>query len=323
MIEDGRACEVLHDDAEWDGIDEVYVYMGMEYNGSPNMFDGLSPRVFERMDRFVKNSGRLPYKTIEAEVTDLFLRRMRVRVGNKTTDARATPEWIESLVASLRGLPKVTQHDLAPRRALVVGDSHSIACWRKGAYCKRMDGKTMRGLSKTLVADALEYVGRHPVESVTVCAGNIDVRHHLFREHGGVSPKDYLEETLVGLVAQVRALQKDHGVLDIELTHALPVEDESRHLRKSVCLDGSPFTGSRQQRAEMVEHLNGRLDEIAAENGWRVFAWPKEWYVMADRDPKWFFTKMEKPYSVHLSREFYRWQASPPASVSVADEVFG
>lgn len=311
LIAQGYECDVLHDEAPWDGYDEIWIYFGMEFTGAPNMFDGLSSKVFERMDRFVQNKGKIPFRVIEAEVTDLFLRRMRIRINNGTTDPRATSDWILSICDALTGLPKVTQHDLAPKNALVIGDSHTMAVWRPEAYIKRMDGKTLRSLSRTLPEDAREYTERYDIRSMTVYAGNIDIRHHLFRPHGEpatIDPEGYLEETLQRLTETIRGM----GIPDVELVHALPVEDESRHLRQSVCLEGSPFTGSRQERARIADHFNKRIDAIAAENGWRVYLWPKEWYLKTEEDPKWFFTKMEKPYSVHLSREFYRWTATAP-----------
>jgi hypothetical protein len=88
---------------------------------------------------------------LEHQIKDLFLRRMRVRIGNKTTDERATKEWIETLFGVFSNLETTDQHDLKPRRSLVIGDSHTISVWRPGSYIKRMDGKTLRGLSKTLL----------------------------------------------------------------------------------------------------------------------------------------------------------------------------
>lgn len=312
LIEDGHEVRVLHDGEGWDGgYDAIDIYWGMEFNGSPNMFDGLSPAVFDRMDRFVQYSGKIAYSNLDVDIGDLFLRRMRVRVTNKnkSTDPRATHEWIEKLFGSLSGLPKLTQLDLEPREGLVIGDSHSLSVWRPGAYCKRMDGKTLRGLSKTLTEDARPFVERsQKLRWMTIYAGNIDIRHHLLRPRTDyVDWKEYLDDTLASLVRKITEMKLDA----VELVHALPIEDESRHLRKSVCLEGSPFTGTRGSRTCVMRYFNERIDEICAENGWDVFRWPDHWYEMTDADPKWFFNVMEKPYSVHLSREFYRWKTTP------------
>ena len=334
LLEDGNECDVLHDCAPWDGYDQVWIYCGMEFNGQPNMFDGLSGKVFDRMDRFVQNRATIPYKLIETPVEAIFRRRMRIRVGNPTTDPRATAEWIESICDTLQGTPLVTQHALnTPKEALVIGDSHALSVWRPGAYCKRMDGKTLRGLSQSLPEDAKEFTSKYPIKSMTVCAGNIDIRHHLFRKE---SPKAYLGETLERLEETVKRME----IPDVELVGALPIEDESRHLRKSVCLEGSKFSGSWAERTGIARHFNDEVAAMAARNGWRTWFWPEEWWTETARDPKWFFTRMEKPYSVHLSREFYRWKvtgaeevtkSSSPAKVLPAqkpdnydtDEMFG
>lgn len=308
LLEDGHEVRVLHDGEDWEaGYDAIYVYWGMEWTGSPNMFDGLSPTVFERMDRFVRYSGRIPYTSLDVDIGELFLRRMRSRVTNqnKTTDPRATHGWIESLFAALSGLPKLTQLDLERRRGLVIGDSHSLSSWTPGHYCRRMDGKTLRGLTKTLADDVAPF---GELDRISVNAGNIDIRHHLLRPREGWSDwRAYLDDTLSRLVEGIKRL----GIPEVELTHALPIEDESRHLRQSVCLEGSKFTGSWAERWDVMRLFNDRIDGIAATEGWSVHRWPAEWYERTQEDPKWFFEVMEKPYSVHLSREHYRWKTTP------------
>ena len=316
---DGYECDVLHDGAPWDGYDEIWSYFGMEYNGTPNMFDGLSDKVFERMDRYVKNRQTLKFKHIEAKVEEVFIRRLRVRDGNKTTVKEATPEWLENVYDVLSSIPTVTQHDLSPRSALVIGDSHTLACWRKDAYIKRMDGRTLRSLSIKLPELAAEFTERYKIKSMTVCAGNIDIRHHVLRPHKDpitgslLAPEQYLQDTL----DRYENTLKDMRVDEITLVHAYPIEHESRHLRKSVCLEDSPFFGTREERTTMMRYLNDALSDMAKRNGWNVIKWPEFWYTETDKDPRWFFTRMEKPYSVHLSRKFYTWEATPSK-----DDVF-
>lgn len=316
LIEDGHEVRVLHDSEDWDaGYDLIAIYWGMEWNGSPNMFDGLSPAVFERMDRFVRYHGKIPFVNLDVDIGDLFLRRMRSRVTNqnKTTDPRATHEWIESLFAALNGNDKWTQDGLKVRSGIVVGDSHSLSSWKPGHYCKRMDGKTLRGLTKTLVDDIAPFDmsshgGLGNLDRISVNAGNIDIRHHLLRPREGWADwRAYLDDTLSKLVEAIKRTE----IPEVELTHALPIEDESRYLRQSVCLEGSKFTGSWAERWAVMEHFNDRIDEVAAAEGWSVHRWPDDWYARTKEDPKWFFEVMEKPYSVHLSRQHYRWKTTP------------
>ena len=325
LLQDGYECEVLHDEAPWDGFDAVYTYCGMEFNGTPNMFDGLNDKVFRRMDRYVQNHRRLTYRLSEAEIGEIFFRRLRVRERNKnkTTTPLATAEWMDRLQDALLGLPKITPHDLRPRTALVIGDSHTRACWRKDAYIKRMDGRTLRSLSVKLPELASEFTDRYDIRSMTVCAGNIDIRHHVMREHRDgdgrvLSPEEYLDDTLARYERTLISMSA--RIPDIEVVHAYPVEHESRHLRKSVCLEDMPFYGTWTDRTRMMHRLNAGLSAMAARNGWRVLEWPREWYVNTELDPRWFFNRMERPYSVHLSREFYRWRATP---TETDDGVFG
>jgi hypothetical protein len=332
LITDGYDCEVLHDGETWDGYDEIWSYFGMEYNGTPNMFDGLSDKVYERMNRYIEHSGKLPYRYIEAEVKEVFFRRMRVRDGNKTTYKDATPEWINRLEKAIFGIPMVTQHDLKPRNALVIGDSHTLACWRTNAYIKRMDGRTLRSLSVKLPELAAEFTEKYDIKTMTVCAGNIDIRHHLLREHKDdsgnlLTPEEYLQSTLIRYEDTLKQMSKK--IPDIELVHAYPIEDESRHLRKSVCLDDKPFFGSWEDRTKIMMLFNEKLTDIASRNGWRILKWPAEWYINTANNPKWFFQRMEKPYSVHLSRQYYDWRCTPSKKVAIGvdksavEDLFG
>ena len=97
---------------------------------------------------------------------------------------------------------------------------------------------------------------------------------------------------------------KTLDIQNIELAHALPIENESRKLPKTGYYKDTPFYGSWQERTEAVNIFNETIDLVCNENGWKSLPWPTN--ILNDKK-ELSFDAMEKPKSVHLSREYYRW----------------
>ena len=85
---------------------------------------------------------------------------------------------------------------------------------------------------------------------------------------------------------------------------ALPIENESRKLPKTGFYKGTPFAGTWKERTELVNQFNRSIDEMCERNGWDCYMHP-EVYLNSVKELS--FDVMEKPKSVHLSREYYRW----------------
>ena len=80
---------------------------------------------------------------------------------------------------------------------------------------------------------------------------------------------------------------------------------EGRRIPKTGWYKDAPFAGSQEHRALCVKVFNSEVDRLSKEYGFGVISWPKDWY---DTNPETFAkTYMEKPGSVHLSREFYQY----------------
>lgn len=183
---------------------------------------------------------------------------------------------------------------------VVLGDSHSIAHYMRGRLVLRNDGLTLHGLLKRGIYNALRQRADFNFETLIVCAGNIDIRHHLMRQP---NPAAAVDELISELHAQLSHLRTIGVVSRFEVVAPLPIEFEGRRIPGTGCYKGAPFFGSQAERAALAETMRaGLLRTFGSEN---VFQWPDAWY---DLDPEEYAERhMEKPSSVHLSPVWHRW----------------
>ena len=157
----------------------------------------------------------------------------------------------------------------------------------------RNDGLTLFG---TLKRGLIGYV--YPWTSeLRIYLGNIDIRHHLMRQP---DPK----AALIKMIGQYEEMLINSGIKTIEVIQALPIENESRKLPKTGYYKDTAFAGSWQERTALVELMNRMVVEMCGRNGWSTWQ-----HSDAYKNPigELSFDVMEKPKSVHIAREFYRW----------------
>ena len=65
-----------------------------------------------------------------------------------------------------------------------------------------------------------------------------------------------------------------------------------------------PFFGTQKERASLSKYINMSIDNMCERNGWNVYKIPKEFF---NEEGELTFNVMEKPQSVHISREFHYW----------------
>ena len=183
---------------------------------------------------------------------------------------------------------------------LCFGDSHSFSMYQAGYMTSRNDGLTLFSILRDGVKEKiLEKSGINTDEltHLTFYAGNIDIRHHLCRR------EDMEKATKVMVIYLADQLSK-LNIPNIEISHAIPIENESRKLPKTGYYKDTPFYGSWQERTELVKIFNETVDSVCEQYGWKALSWPEN--ILNDKK-ELSFDAMEKPQSVHLSREFYRW----------------
>jgi hypothetical protein len=119
------------------------------------------------------------------------------------------------------------------------------------------------------------------------------------------NPIQSIDEIIGDLEKQLLALNIKH----ITIRHVLPVEDESRKIPGSGFYKKMPFFGSQQERMALSVYMNSKIDEVCQRNGWEVYANPACFFEHHEdlKFPKLTFDVMERPGSVHISREFHVW----------------
>ena len=282
---------ITSNDTDWNDYDAILIDHGMEFKGTFNIFGGSNDDLYHQLMRLFSNTRMYSLHHDMPDIGNLI--KTRLKAG---TDLFKTLEdRIEEATQICQQIPR-TDH-IEKTDKLCFGDSHSFGMYQAGYMCQRHDGLTMHG---TLKRGIETYV--YPwIKSLTIYLGNIDVRHHLMRQD---DPKGAVDTLMEKYEAQLKTLQSDHGVENIEIVQVLPIENESRVLPKTGYYKGTPFMGSWAERTALVKRINTAIVEMASRNGWQVYKHPEVYF---NDKGELTFDVMEKPKSVHISREFYRW----------------
>lgn len=295
------ACKLVTSKDSIDFVEDAAVWLvshPMEFNGEVyNLFGGLDENVVERIMRFVEFKG-----------ARFSLERRMPMIGSILRSRDKTGEWsawFDSVDAACVQTGFLTHREILewtkPIEHVVLGDSHSIAHYQSGALVSRTDGLTLHGLLNTGLWSSLQQVIDHPIKKLTICAGNIDIRHHLLRQSDWKEAVEYLVDRLD---VQVRWLRDNGWIEECEVVAPLPIECEERKIPKTGWYKGTPFCGSVEDRDSVRDHFWNQLCLYGAFGVWDVYNWPRAWYL----DSYWYADeRMEKPGSVHLSPAWHRW----------------
>jgi len=173
---------------------------------------------------------------------------------------------------------------------LTIGDSHTAAFAPKGSMVIKTDGLTLNGQIKSNFQYVLDHMAKcNNLIGVTLCFGNIDIRHHLCRLN--VDPRDmWIDLKRFG----------DWLPVPVEYSVPWPIEFEGRRLPKTGYYKHQPFWGTHYERKMMLDRVIDTMDMVEMNK----VMYPTEWLKM---DPEVFAkTKMESTSSVHISPEVYR-----------------
>lgn len=272
----------------WSQFDVVLLEHGMEYKGTFNIFGGANDELYHQINRLFTTGPRM-YSLHHDMPSIAELIEKRLKTGSelfKTLEAR-----IEEAREICTGIQRVDHIEKTDK--LCFGDSHSFSQYTPGFMVNRNDGLTMFG---TLKRGLSEYV--YPWTSeLRIYLGNIDIRHHLMRQ-----PDPSV--ALIAMVSMYEQVLQESGIKTIEVVQALPIENESRKLPKTGYYKDTPFAGSWQERTALVELMNRMIVEMCDRNGWSTWQHSE---VYKNPIGELSFDVMEKPKSVHIAREFYRW----------------
>lgn len=276
---------------DWNDFDFVLLEHGMEFKGTFNIFGGANDDLYHQVMRIFSNTKMISLHHDMPCVGTMV--QQRLHTGSdlfKTIEDKI--EDIKQICAN--DIPRVDYIEKTDK--LCFGDSHSFSQYTPGYMTQRHDGLTMFGALKR----GLDMYVYPWVKSLRVYMGNIDVRHHLMRQD---NPSASVKTLLVNYENELLKLQ-ERGVENIEVVHVLPIENESRSLPKTGYYKGTPFTGTWAERTALVKEINAVIDDMCERNGWQAYKHPDVYFNALG---ELTFDVMEKPKSVHIAREYYRW----------------
>ena len=278
--------------------DVVYVYWGSDWTGTLNLFGGVQSFPYAwNIRNFSKFRGKVYSLAVDFPAIDEMIAE---RIENARKNSKEIqPEWLETDLANLKRMRLESTRVRFPHVTdkIVIGDSHAICMHRPGWTVNSVPFKTLNGaLNSGLNTFIDEFTSLDRVSSIECYFGNIDVRHHLCRIEG-----DAFENATSLAKRYVQAVDalsiKNKSVYEL-----LPIENESRKLPKTGYYKGKPFWGSWQQRDDIRRVFNRDLENLCKGRGIRFIRWTD--YLLNSKG-ELDFKYMEKPHSIHLSREFY------------------
>jgi len=278
--------------------DVLYVYWGSDWAGTLNLFGGVQSFPYAwNIRNFSKFKGKVYSLGIDFPKIDEMIEE---RIQNATSNKKEIQaEWldvdIKNLACMRRESTKIRFPHITDR--IVIGDSHSICMHRPGWTVNSVPFKTLNGaLTTGLNTFIEEFTSIDSVTSAEFYFGNIDVRHHLCRLEG-----DAFENAAALAKRYVQAVDA-LPIRNTAIYELLPLENESRKLPKTGYYKGKPFWGSWHERDAIRRTFNRDVEALSKERGIKFIRWTD--YLLNGKG-ELDFKFMEKPHSIHLSREFY------------------
>jgi hypothetical protein len=277
--------------------DSMYVYHGNDWGGGLNLFGGVQGADGSSIRNFSKFKGKVYSLNIDFPPYHEIIESKLKTAAEKNNPPRQ--EWLDIDLVNLKRMyeTSTTLKIIEKTSKLVIGDSHSICMYRPGWMVNSVPFKTLNGaLNEGLDKFVEGFSTFNDLDELDVYFGNIDVRHHLCRI------SDDYEENTRELADRYFAALKNIPVDAVSAYELLPIENISRVLPKTGYYKGKPYYGTWEQRNRCRILFRDILAE-KCENSRVTF---KKWTnPLQNQLGELSFDVMEKPRSVHLSREFY------------------
>jgi len=275
---------------DWSNYDVILIDHGMEYKGAFNIFGGANNELYMQICRLFRMSYNTRLYSLNINMPDVSeLVKVRLRTG--TDLFKKLESSIDRIKDICSRIPRIDFVDRSDKQ--ILGDSHSFSLYRPGWNVTRYDGLTLHGVLERRISNFL----LPQTKNLMVYFGNIDVRHHLMRQQDPIASIDKL-------MADYELQLKDLNMESITVSHVLPVENESRKIPKTGWYKKSAYFGTQKDRAALSFYINKKIDAMCELNGWSVYKVPTNFF---NAEGELTFDVMEKPQSVHISREFHYW----------------
>lgn len=287
---------------------EMYVYHGNDWGGSLNLFGGM------------KNYGGIHnlirYSQFKGTVYSLWIDHPKY---SEMLEPRMSGDihldWHKVNWENLKRIENtaVTIKKIMPTNKVVIGDSHAISLYRPGWHVNSIPFKTLHGACNEELISAVDP----DFDTLEFYFGNIDNRHHLNRQLDA----DLATKKLANKYHDQLSKLADTGK-SVSAYELLPIESESRLLPKTGYYKGTPFFGSWQQRETTRIIFKEEMQKLCASSKVNFIEWIQP---MINSNGELDFEFMEKPKSVHLSRQAYpywqgkKWSGLPEKIATIED----
>jgi hypothetical protein len=271
-------------------FDEIFVYHGNDWGGSLNLFGGM--KNYGNIDNLIR------YSQFKGTVTSLWIdhpKYSEMLLSRMKDDVN--PDWDYVDWENLKRIENTakTLKQITPTTRVVAGDSHAICMYRPGWFVNSVPFKTLHGALKEGLSS---FIQPHH-EIAEFYFGNIDVRHHLMRQS---NPEEATRDLAKRYYEQLSQLD----LAKVYAYELLPIENESRALPKTGYYKGTPFYGDWASRETLRLIFKDEMRNLCAQGSVNFIEWVD--YLKNDKG-ELDFEHMEKPKSVHLSRNSYpHWQ---------------
>jgi hypothetical protein len=286
-------------DTDYNAYDAIYIYHGNDWFETLNMFGGVQNYAnINSVINMSKFKGMV--YSIDIDFPNYYQMLMdRFKSASSKHADWDLVDW-DNYKKICETAMTIRLNDAVNSLNIVTGDSHSICMYRPGWRVNSVPFKTLHGalktgLSKFLIPTELDF------EHVEFYFGNIDIRHHILRQS---DPEGSLKELVKEYTKQALGIAEMHNA-KVRIYELLPIENESRVLPKTGYYKGTPFYGSWADRNRMRLMFKEELKKYE-HKCLEIVEWTD--YLLNDKG-ELDFEYMEKPKSVHLSREHYpHWQ---------------
>jgi hypothetical protein len=290
-------------------FDEIFVYHGNDWGGSLNLFGGM--KNYGNIDNLIRYSqfkGTVRSLWIDhPKYSEMLLSRMKDDVN---------PDWDYVDWENLKRIEDtaITVREIKTTNRVVTGDSHAICMYRPGWFVNSVPFKTLHGALK----EGLRSFIQPHHEIAEFYFGNIDVRHHLMRQS---DPAEATRDLAKRYYEQLSQLD----LAKVSAYELLPIENESRALPKTGYYKGTPFYGSWEDRNRCRLIFKEEMRKLCTQGSVNFIEWTS--YLLNDKF-ELDFEHMEKPKSVHLSRNSYphwqgrKWSGLPEHKPSTLEDFF-
>jgi hypothetical protein len=284
-----RTGDIHHD---INSFDSIYVYHGNDWFGSLNLFGGM--KNYGNIDNLIRFSKIEKTKKVYSlwidhpKYSEMLSPRLKDDIH---------PDWHKVDWENLKYIEDnaITVRQIEVVNRVVAGDSHAICMYRPGWFVNSVPFKTLHGALKEGLSSFIDP--EHEIAEFYF--GNIDVRHHLCRQP---DPEQAARDLANRYYEQLSQLD----LAKVSAYELLPIEHESRVLPKTGYYKGTPFYGSWDQRNTARLVFKDEMRKLCAQGSVNLIEWVDP--LLNDRG-ELDFECMEKPKSVHLSRNSYpHWQ---------------